>query len=81
MNQFEFESLSEGEQIEVLYYDGVFIGKTNKLSRPCLLFQIDTFYVEVVYEEYRKNIKQINIFDKMELVDPYLKGISIEIFE
>lgn len=78
MSLSEFEVLMEGEKVSVLYCRGVYVGKrrTGRLTR--LLYQLESFYVEVIYSSYRSCIDTIVCSGSTTMVDPYLDQINIE---
>ncbi|HEX2607862.1 MAG TPA: hypothetical protein VHK91_10800 [Flavisolibacter sp.] len=80
MKYNEFEELSEEEKVAVLYADALYIGKRKVNGRPAILYQLDTFYVEVLYLKYRKYIARFIATDDLTILDPYLEQIKIESF-
>ena len=78
MKQFEFQLLATPEQINILYKQGVYIGKRKENKLTVLLYQVDSFYVEVVYRLYRRHIARIRCFASTALLDPYLEQIDVE---
>lgn len=72
MSAAEFSLLPEEVQVDLLYTDGVYVGKQKAGGRSCVLYQYDTFYVEVVYESYRGQIHSISCSDSTNCLDPYL---------
>jgi len=80
MKLLEFQLLSQDEQIIILYQQGVYIGKKKQGDQTRLLFQLDSFYVEVIYNRYRRSIRNIHISDSISILDPYLEQIKLEYF-
>jgi len=78
MKLLEFQLLSAPEQVNVLYEQGVYIGKRKKAHLTRLLYQIDSFYVEVVYRMYRRHIVGMRCSDSTGFLDPYLEQIDVE---
>jgi hypothetical protein len=78
MTVWDFQLLPQQKQVEILYRDGVYIGKHKAASSIILLFQLDSFYVEVFYRKYRSHIKLLHCFDSTEHLDPYLEQIDVE---
>jgi hypothetical protein len=78
MTLMEFQVLSVEDQINVLYKDGVYIGKRKQAHLIRLLFQVDSFYVEVAYRMYRRYIAAIRCSGSTSLLDPYLEQIDVE---
>lgn len=78
MKMHEFLLLPEQDQIEILYQNGVYIGKRKEAFSIILLYQFESFYVEVFYRKYRSHIKRLHCFESTELLDPYLEQIDVE---
>ena len=78
MTLFEFQLLSEGEQVAALYQQGVYIGKRKVESMTVLLYQLESFYAEVYYRSYRRYIYKIRCLDSTTILDPYLEQIDVE---
>ena len=51
MTMYDFQLLPEQRQIEVLYKAGVYIGKRREGVSIILLYQLESFYVEVFYRK------------------------------
>jgi hypothetical protein len=49
MTLYQFNALNEIEQAEAVW-DGVFVGDREDEEHRILLYQIDSFYVEVYYD-------------------------------
>ena len=77
----EFNELSKKEQLEILRRDGAHVGKRRLNGQTILLFQLHSFYVEVHYKYYRKEIENIVITNNIDIVQPYLDQIQIKGFE
>lgn len=78
MKPFDFLLLPENEQIELLYLQGVYLGKYKSGKVTKLLYQLDYFYIEIVYRKYRSHIHSLHCFESTEPLDPYLDRIDIE---
>lgn len=78
MKMNEFQLLSQQEQITILYRQGIYIGKkmTGKFTK--MLYQLECFYVEIIYSSYRRTIQKIIYSDSTAILDPYLDQIPIE---
>ena len=79
MTLIEFRLLSESDQQEAIYKHGTYIGKRKHGRFPVLLYQLDSFYIEIYYICYRKTIDHMYSFSSTALIDPYLPQINIEI--
>ena len=78
MTMYDFQLLPEQLQIETLYRNGVYIGKQKRKLSIILLYQLESFYVEVFYRKYRSHVKHLHCFESTELLDPYLEQIDVE---
>jgi hypothetical protein len=78
MTMCEFQQLQEDEQIAVLYDEGVYLGKRREKKQPVLLFQYESFYVEVFYRIYRQYVSKIHLSGNTSILDPYLEQIDVE---
>lgn len=78
MMMLEFQSFSEEEQISILYQQGIYIGKRKAGQFTKLLFQLESFYVEISYTCYRKSIYKIRYSGSTTILDPYLEQIDFE---
>lgn len=78
MKMYEFQLLSQEEQVMVLYYQGIYIGKVKKREYTLLLYQVSSFYIEITYASYRRVIKKMVCSDSTAALDPYLDQIRIE---
>ena len=78
MTLMEFQSLTESEQINMLYQHGVYVGKRRQVNFTVLLYQLDSFYTEVFYYSYRLHIYKIRCSDSTTILDPYLEQINVE---
>src|SRR3569833_1968649 len=71
MRMMEFELFSARKQIATLYAQGVYVGKNKTGKFVKLLFQLDSFYVEIVYVTYRSAIYKIRFTDSTTILDEY----------
>lgn len=78
MTLYAFRLLSHFEQSDLLYRDGTYIGKRKYGRFTALLYQFDSFYVEVIYKKYRSHIRQLRCFQTTLLLTPYLDQINVE---
>ncbi|GAB4093215.1 hypothetical protein [Flaviaesturariibacter terrae] len=75
---FDFLLLSQMEQLDLLYEEGTYLGKRKIGAQACVLYQIEGFYVEVLYRQYRLLPKKVRCFRSVALLDPYLELIDLE---
>lgn len=78
MTLCEFSLLPEKEKTTLLYEQGVYIGKRRVGTVAVLLYQLDGFYAEVFYRQYRRRIESIRLFADTARLDPYLAQIDVE---
>lgn len=78
MKMFDFMILGQTEQVALLYKAGVFSGKIKSGNQVRVLYQLDGFYVEIVYKKYRLYIDSIRCFSSTDELDPYIQLINIE---
>jgi hypothetical protein len=78
MMMHDFQLLPEQEQINVLYQCAVYVGKRKDTFSIILLYQLESFYVEVYYRKYRSHVRHLHCFESTELLDPYLEQIDVE---
>ena len=78
MQMDEFQLLSQKEQIAMLYQQGIYIGKEKAGGATILLYQLDSFYIEITYAIYRRAIQTIKYSDSTSILDPYLDQIPIQ---
>ena len=77
LNLVGFKQLSQKMQLDLLYNDGVHVGKRNVDGDVVILFQLYGFYVEVYYTDYRKEVKQLISSESADILQPYLQQIPI----
>ncbi len=79
MNGFiVFNELSRQEQLDLLYKEGIFLGKLRTFNQSRVLYFYADFYAEIIYTRYRQKVKLIRCFYCTHLLDPYLQQLKIE---
>jgi hypothetical protein len=78
MTMFDFQQLPQDEQVATLYDQGVYLGKRKEKNQAVLLYQYESFYVEVFYSIYRQFISKIHLSVNTVILDPYLEQIDVE---
>jgi hypothetical protein len=73
----EFKELEEDIQLTLLHNDGVHVGKRKLHGKTLILFQLYSFYVEILYKEYRKKIYYMLVSADTEMLQPYLDQIHV----
>ena len=77
MKLSEFSTLPRAEQMNKLRTEGVYIGKRICGNQRVLLYQVDSFYIEVYYTRYRIETEHVKISDDVTILDPYLKQVEV----
>ena len=78
MTMYDFQLLPEQLQIETLYRNGVYIGKQKRKLSIILLYQLESFYVEVFYHPVDNEIKRLRSFKSVDQLQPYLDKIAVQ---
>ena len=71
----EFNLLPKRERIKKVYHDGVYIGKKKLLDTILVLYQVESFYVEISYIEYRFHVLTIECFITVDILDNYADSV------
>ena len=74
----EFAELPDEEKTSLLYQHGTYIGKRKLSTTTVVLYQLDGFYTEVYYRQYRRIIERMSCFSTTARLDPYLTEIDVE---
>jgi len=77
MTFLQFKSLSPYKQFEILTKKGVMIADRISTAYKYILFQIDSFYVEVKSNLFETKIEAIKCFFDTKDLDPYLNDIGL----
>lgn len=78
MKLYDFSLLTRSEQTDLLYKEGIYVGKRLLNGHIVLLYQVDGFYVEVIYKKYRCSISSVYAFSSIAGIDAYLENIDIK---
>jgi hypothetical protein len=76
MEFYKFRMLNQNEQIDLLYKEGIYIGKLKEGSSIVVLYQLDSYYIKIFYQKYRWYVSRIYCFTSTTLLDPYLDQVS-----
>jgi hypothetical protein len=76
MTLYEFNALDQMRQAEAVW-DGQFIDDREDQDHKILLYQVDSFYVEVYYHKQQNAIKRFRSFCSTDQLQPYLQRIDI----
>ncbi len=77
MTIYQFNALTEMEQIEVIWPVPAIAERTEN-GYKIFLFQIDSFYVELYHHIERESTERIRSFSNEEYLTPYLCKINID---
>jgi len=77
IGQEEFKTLSLKEQLDILYNDGVHVGKRIVDGKAVILYQLNDFYAEVSFIHYRKEVDGVLTSNDVEMIHPYLDQIQV----
>jgi hypothetical protein len=72
----EFIAMDETAQAEILSGRSCIWGRDED-NFKVLLYQVDSFYVEVYYHKKHREIKKLQPFEDTDLLAPYLNRIDI----
>ncbi len=72
----EFQSLTGIKQAETLWEHGVFIADRQSHKHSIMLYQIDGFYIEVLYHKTNNSV-EVRCFESLSLLQPYLEQINL----
>jgi hypothetical protein len=75
MTIFQFDELSEADQAAILWSQGQLVANREVSGDKVLLYQVDSFYVEV--HKVSNEIERIFSFCNTDLLLPYLEKIDI----
>ena len=76
MTLYEFKTLSDFEQAEVVWNGSLLAHREDGYFR-ILLYQVDSFYVEVYYRKERNILSHFRPFAATRELDPYLEQIDL----
>jgi hypothetical protein len=77
----EFRSLDETEKAVALINNGVLVGKRTMQSFLIFLYQLDNFYVEILYNKQTNFVYKFKAFENTELLEPYISRIDLSWIE
>lgn len=73
----QFRSCSKYVQQQMIKHQGVFLLERRSMDWNILLFQIDSFYVEVYYDRSTQKADLLKSFDDVDQLEPYLRKIDV----
>ena len=72
-----FQQLSKREQTTTTWEQGVFVAMRKSENLMVLLYQLDTFYVEMYYNHPLVKIEKVRCFSCTDELEPYLSAIDL----
>ncbi|MGN6615110.1 MAG: hypothetical protein ACTHKC_08710 [Candidatus Nitrosocosmicus sp.] len=76
MTLYQFNALNETNQAEAIW-NGMFLTHREDRMFRILLYQIDSFYVEVYYQKQKNFLSHFRAFTTTRLLEPYLDQIDL----
>lgn len=73
----DFIFLDKAVQAVSVFEQGVLIAERELIFYRVLLYQVDSFYVEVFFHKKENNIHKLRPFVTMDLLNPYLNQIDL----
>lgn len=73
-----FSTLSNEEKYQVVWSMAVYLCVNKAANCPSFLYQVNDFYVEVVYNETLSKIITIRSFTNPQELAPYLRKIDLQ---
>ena len=77
MTMYEFRILSDQEQLDIIHGKGVYIGKRKVRDLVSILYQVESFYVELFYKKYRYFVSHTRCSASIVIAEPYLDQIDL----
>ncbi len=77
ININEFKNYDKTQQAEALWESGIIVAYMKDEIFMYILYQIESFYVEVKYHISKNTIKGLKCFSDTEQLKPYLNLIDI----
>ncbi len=72
----EYILLSEDQKLSVLWCEANFIAERKEIENKLFLYQVYSFYIEVLYSS-NSGLNQLRPFSSTEELEPYLEEIDI----
>ena len=77
MTLYQFSVLTENEKTAIVWNEGDFVGDRKENNLSILLYQLQSFYVEVFYFGKENKISRLRSFSSLNQLEPYLNNIDI----
>lgn len=73
----QFRSLPKDLQRKVVKHCGVFLFGRTGVGVNVMLYQIESFYVEIYFDEKMSEATHIRSFEETRHLDPYLRMVDV----
>jgi hypothetical protein len=77
MTLYQFNALNEMQQAEAIWEYGVLLDSRIEGEYKHILYQIDSFYVELHYHMEHNTLKGARVFANPDHLQPYLEKMTI----
>ncbi len=77
MTLHHFNTLNVEKQKETMLEKGVFLADRTTEDFITILYQVDGFYVEIIYLKSDNQIVLVRSFDSTDDIEPYLEQIDL----
>ena len=77
MTILQFKRLRELKQLKIVHRNGVFLAERYDSQYRYKLYQVEGFYVELIYTYTDNVMRMMDVFDGTASLDPYLDEIHI----
>ena len=77
MTLYQFNVLTENEKTAIVWNEGDVVGDRKENNFSILLYQVQSFYVEVFYSGNENKISKLRSFSSIEQLESYLGKIDI----
>ena len=77
MTLYQFNVLTENEKTAIVWSKGDFVIERKENNFSILLYQVQSFYVEVFYSGNENKISRLRSFSSTQQLEPYLEKINI----
>ena len=77
MTLYAFKLLVQDAQADLTWQDGVLLGFRQTSDQHMMLYRLEDFYVEFVYDSHQNEITEIRSFINDTLLEPYLAQIDL----
>ena len=79
MTVIQFNILPSFKQLSLLWSKGVYLAKRIENNFSVMLYQMQSFYVEVYYDEAETEVERIYTFNNTKDLEPYLPEIALPV--